>query len=631
MATGSDILSYKGQADLGYGPGDSPAADSNSLDNFNETLRQVNQQQFQWNAMKYQQKIKDRDDTLAVMANQNVDSPVRDEDRPALDDQISKMKDILVQNPDIKSNPKAYLDFQNAVSKFKGMKAMAQTRYATLGQQQQDIANNPDAEDRKSMQAHFQQQVDGGVTHLPDPYQKMQSFDPAITTAAPPPEVTPGGVVVGKDGLAYRQQTTGSNLDDFTKFYDGIMTEAPGKNTPNQIAENVTALAANKDFNTPANYDAINAKLEAINQANNLKPRDPKRLLPFTDSSGVPTSNPAQFMMDVALAKNYQLPTTSLTLDKDAQKGLLTAAQQKLAGAKTTTESFTQRLKSAQAGKEGALATKARAEANLANEKAKQVAPDSQAERDALAAKGEVKIKSASAVDEVVHTMNRLYTGNNFKPIADAVPPSALSAITQATGIDGSYQVASVPTNDLSAQKMLSVPKYSGGAYSGVTQPTTMIVARSTQGGINKTILIGLNKDGQVMKTVNANNAIGEVIKYDNGYNRNKSTMDQENAADAVVKEAQGSKAAGTDIEAIIRNNGVEGGSGMQQAPKPVAPATPQKASAPAKISAKNSYPLSKLKEEDIKDIGNGAYNVRINGQWRKLLKSTKDGTIYYQ
>lgn len=651
MATGNEILAYKGQAELGGGNGFSTGPDLHVLDDFNNTLRQVNQQQFQWNAMKYQQKVQDRNDVLKTMAEQNIDFPIEDRDRATLEEQIAKTKSIWTSTPDIKSNPAEYAKWADSISKFKDLKAMAQARSAAFKQDRQEIADNPDAEDRKAMQEDLDRQLEKGVLHMPTPYQKLQSFDPTNTIAGtgtqsaatgttaaakakagtadalavqsnPSLVTTKGNLVTGADGLAYRETTTGSSLDYFNKFYENIMTEAPGKNVPNQIAEHIKALSANKQFNTPENYDAINAKIEAINQANGLEVGNPNRLLPFTDKDGIPTSDPVQFMKDVALMQNYQLPKTTRTLDEDAQKALLTVAQQKLQQAKAGTERATQGLRGAQARTQGALAGKYGADARLAGAKANEVAANAKAYRDALYAKGDAKGAGASAVNEMVSTVDRLYNGKNFKPASEAIPAAAMPDVMAATGIDSSYEIAPVPISDLSAAKMLSRPKFSGGSYNGVEQPAKMYIAKSTKGGINKTLLIGFNSEGQVIKMVNPTNAPGEIIKYENGYNRNKATIDAENAADAFIKEKQGSGASGADVEAIIRNHGVVDGTEPAGVPER-APTTSAK--------APGSIPATKLTSKNFIKNPNGTYDVIIGGEKRRVKGRDNTGNVHYE
>lgn len=628
MASGAEILSYQASADRGYGAEGTPfiSGSPDALNDFNNTMKSVNQQNYQFNAMQYQQKIADRDNTMNLMANQNIDIDVLDKDRPVLEKQLNDIQNIWLEHPDIKSNPEAYNNLQKAISKFKEMKVSAGTRSVEIKKMKQEYAANPDAEFRQSIGEHIKTQEDAGINHLPDPYQQVQDFDETIF--AKPAATVVKGESYEKNGLWYSPTHTKTDVKDFYNYYTpSNWIEGANKNIPNKIGAFYQHAIVNEDFMSDNNLNLINSKLDAINKEQNLD-GTPLFLQPIAkkndDGTWQITKDPAQLAMDVSLLKNYQ-NSTSLAPDKDAQKNSLTKAQEDLQKEKKNTEKATQVYKHAQAGAQGALASKYAAQAK------KELALG----RNVDAKTAGIKSKGADVVDQMVETFHRAHNASDFGPLNRVVPERIMPDIIKAAGIDNNYEVAKIPTSDLGAIKMLSRANYGvDGKYHGSVEPSTILVARNKGGSINQTLLIGLNKDGKVMKVVNPNNAAGEIIKYDNGYNHNQKTVELETAADAVTKEAQGSDAAGTDLGAIIRNHGV-----IPTNPKHAARSASAPAQQPAGVDRKQAISSDQGEGKTVSvdnaqirqvDKKNKVYEVNVGGTWKRIIKVVNKKTIHY-
>lgn len=348
MATGAEILSYKGNAENagGYsGDGGFSGFGADSLNPLNRTLDNIAQRNTAWNMMQYRQKVDDRDKINEAIAQNKIDFEVDDIYRPNLEEQIEKIKQIRLGTPDIKSNPTEWNKLQGEIQKFQQMAASAKTNTATLKGMIQDYATNTDQRYRQTLGQHIEDQRGKGILHNVQPYQKMQDWTPSLFGAT---------VATGQDGKKVLQSSfapkelgrkrfkdannvwlediaVGSDLSDFDRYYSQQnFGEGENRNLPDEARVFYQFSTQDPDFMSEGNISFINSRLESINEANNLKPGDPRYLSPIavTNSDGTiaPTQNPIDFVKKVSLAQNYQLPKAKSEVDKDYMAGLKTNA-----------------------------------------------------------------------------------------------------------------------------------------------------------------------------------------------------------------------------------------------------------------------------------------------------------------
>lgn len=609
-----DILGYKGQAELGYGAEGTPYIGDNSAGTgvVLKALNEVEQQGWRQNIMRYNQRVADRDETLKLASSQDIDVDIIDEDRKPLENKLKEIQDIYIANPDIKNNEKAYLGLKKAIDEFKDMKTSAKTRSVEIKKMKQDYATNPDPEYRQTLGEHIKKQVDEGIYHIPDPYQQIQDWDDSIF--AHPEPVKKMGNPYEKDGLVFKNQIEETPLEDFFSFYTlSNMIEGANKNIPNKVGAFYKSSSTNEYFMSDKSILAINGKLDEINKRKGMTEENPYYLYPIAtkdeDGKWIPTKDPTQVAMDVAILKNYKYESTNIA-DKDLQKAILTREQAR-------TQVATQGLRKAQVQKELTAAQVNKSRVGLNNALAQKYNADAikaQKDGDLIAAKAlREKAAGAKPVDEVVNTFYNLNSSGQFKKSADypkvnaALTTDVVNGLVPGQGTESGYEVAPVNISNTTAKKMLSqIAPPNKGKYTGIIEPTEIYFARSTDGDLNKTKLVGIMPDGSV-KVVTPSEAVDKIIHHENGYIRSPTTVNHQSAARAVIMEAQGSEKEGIDLNAIVERKGIVN----------TETATP----------SNNVVPL----DSKIRTGSNGP-EVLVNGSWRKITgKSTKKGYIRYE
>lgn len=356
----TDILDYKGQPELAGGfTGDGRAVDG-ELTGINDMLKNLAQDNTRWNIQQYQQKVKDREDTLDAIAKNQIDFDVDNSYRPTLERQLDKIKNIRLATPDIKSNPKAWGELQSEINKFKEMSTYAKANSLELKKMVQDYANNPDERYRQTLGQHIETQRNKGVLHQVQPYQKLQDWSSELFGDVPEKVVTkttmPGTSGTGtgggkeaiqetvtndpnksifsiktiaskpitKDGIHLNEVTVGSDLTDWDKYYSpSTFLEGENKNLPDQAKVFYNFFSNSPQFMNDGTLSAINSKLDAVNKANNLQPGNPRYLQPIAvkqDNGWQLTQDPLQLVKDVSLYKNYEMPKTQNVVDEKLMK-----------------------------------------------------------------------------------------------------------------------------------------------------------------------------------------------------------------------------------------------------------------------------------------------------------------------
>ena len=110
----AQVLSYKGNTDLGYtGEGTPVATPNNAINQLSGILKSVEQTNMQWTAMQYQEALKDKERSLEQFAKADIDFPVDENDRERLVGNYDKVKEVMMKyNGNPMANKKGRIEMQ---------------------------------------------------------------------------------------------------------------------------------------------------------------------------------------------------------------------------------------------------------------------------------------------------------------------------------------------------------------------------------------------------------------------------------------------------------------------------------------------------------------------------------------
>ena len=181
METGSSIISYKGDANLGLGSDAAiPVTSADSLNIVNETGKNLMLMNHQNNILKFQQKIEDRDNTLKLLAAGQIASGVIDEkDRPYYQAQQKKTNDAfhkMIQAGGI-NNPDAYREYVQEVGELQNVATQAQSNWIELSKLNKEKGEQKLKSKIDAYDSHIKKQKGKGIYAAIDPYQHSLDFD----------------------------------------------------------------------------------------------------------------------------------------------------------------------------------------------------------------------------------------------------------------------------------------------------------------------------------------------------------------------------------------------------------------------------------------------------------------------
>jgi len=180
MASLAELQSYQGNAALGAGGSGNVLPQKSDFENINRAGELWALQQVNANKNIFDQKIKDRDykrklfeeGQIKVGTHLDSDNPIITKAQKEVNDAYEK----FVNAPP--SDTKALQEYQNAHTKYSDIVTEAQSRYSTIHEQKQAIADEPNAAKKAEMQAHLDKQMSKGFGYNIDPYQKALDFNP---------------------------------------------------------------------------------------------------------------------------------------------------------------------------------------------------------------------------------------------------------------------------------------------------------------------------------------------------------------------------------------------------------------------------------------------------------------------
>lgn len=592
MVSGNDILSYKPNPDLAGGGAYNYGPDGNLGNELSGVLNSLNNQNLQWNAMKYHDAINKRDKALETFASNNIDFPMEENDRGDLDKQYSDMVDRY------KKNPKGYLTDPQTLKdtqRFKHDVAYAKTRYATFAQQRQDIAKETDPQTRQDMIAHLNEQVGKPLHTLPEPYQKRLDWDPAVMNPKAEEEVVDRTWVPNKNGLmtiVETKQTDPKKMQDH--WSEQNFLEGNNKTLPDQANIYMQHALANPDINNDEYWNKANSVIDQMNVKNDFKPGGKYYMAPIAvqgeDGHMHPVDkSPIEFGKKFYIANNYKHYTDNPALSKEAQGMQKTLADQKKAEAATRLDQ-----------------TKAKEINDMLPWKEKKI----QAEIDYLNKKGDreaakaakAKMTMAKPVNDAISTFNNV-DALTYRPMNKTVKaiagfdPGALATI----GTNDKTSYAEVPLTDLGAVKMTSIPSTEkGNTKMTIIKPDRIFAIRNDPSNPDAIKLIGIGKDGKVQKMVDVQQGINELISYEGGY-KGKDNVKNQSTAMEYINDLQGGNYTDVSLKRIREHL-----SGTQPVNAPKTEPTP---------SATIPIDGAQLKKED------GKVKAYYNGAWHNVLK----------
>lgn len=206
--TGSQILSYQGNAAAGLGSNAGiPAIDPRAnLDVINNSARDILLLNHDNNIKLYDQKIKDRDETLKLLASGQVASgEISPQDRPIYDRAKQATKDAFYDmiNKGGLNNPDAVRDYQDKVTDLYNTATHAQSRQIELSKLRQEQSNQSLPEDVAMYNTHINKEVSKPFWQPINPLQKAFDYNikqqEAKYSGQP---ITSGNIgQLGEDGL----------------------------------------------------------------------------------------------------------------------------------------------------------------------------------------------------------------------------------------------------------------------------------------------------------------------------------------------------------------------------------------------------------------------------------------------
>lgn len=527
MATGSEILSYKGDAALAIGSDAEATAafgfDRASVQGINETLGKVMQHQLVWNTMLYGQAIKDRDDTYKLFSEQDIGFPVLDEDRPELQKRVDKIKDMMIETPNIKANREKYIQLQGEINSLKALKSSAKTRYASAIDQRQKAALELNPDKKAKMEESLNAQIKKGVDRLIDPYSEFIDYDEKDLLA--PPSITTFKSLGDIGGIPHRTKMTMPDPQAYTTEVDfGGLTTGDSMSKAYKVKKFYEQQSQNPELMNKANLDKANATIASFNAANGYKEGDrffAKPLGSVDSETGVasPGGSAIDFWKSYKVASTWKV-STAQEVDEDALKGRETAM-------KISTgyqDSKSRRITAGAAATNAAVnAKKADAEIEKLRADAKKARAEGDSEVFELKSIQAAGLQTANDVLQTYSSIARDDKGyasptNLINKVFPARSPE-LKITMESLGIDDTWKMKDLGRGTENMRKMLSKSEdqyYGGNAELGTPdskvtkvsrRPDRFMSLKSPDGDPNKIRLIGFDAKGNVINVMDANEA----------------------------------------------------------------------------------------------------------------------------
>lgn len=176
-----DLLSYQGNAGLGLGsnPNIPVSANPNTFDILAETTRNIAQQSANQNALLFQQKVRDRDNILNMIAADQVQTgDVLPEYRKDIETAVEEQKKAFDKWRGNPNDTKGYSEYKEAHQKALDLAKIAQLNTIQIKANRAAKSQDPIQSHWKNYDEFEKRQMDKGLNGIVDPYQRLTYLNP---------------------------------------------------------------------------------------------------------------------------------------------------------------------------------------------------------------------------------------------------------------------------------------------------------------------------------------------------------------------------------------------------------------------------------------------------------------------
>lgn len=625
IESASAVESYNPNAELGYGAGGAPATqDYGSV--VNGTIQQLNQTAYNQQVLLHNQNIQDRDASMALFAQGKIAGDIDEIDRPEMEKVRAEMEDLYSKNPNLKKDPEVFAKMQTLVNKFGELNVLGNTRDLEFKKQRLGIAAEKDPDKQKMMIDHLENERKKGIKHIPEPYVKGLDWTPEVITPVFEPAFMGSKTENGKDGLPYTTKQYRTNVKQFVDYYSPQNFLNGANNTkPNELAKWAENAYAMPELQDVKYLNAANKMIEKINADSGAVEGSKLFITPLAnqDANGkwIVEANPLELAKKLNLVGSYKDFSAPAELDPNYQKVRTDKAQEiQYRSAANENNAQAERTRRLMDDEEAKLKAEAR-DATLRGDK------QEYENKIAMAASSKPVIDAFSTFDEA-------QSAKGYKTASVFIKDGGLSATAQATlqgviGGNDTLQITEIPASNTGARKMLSTRPE--GKNKVLTAPAKMYSIKDPNDPDN-TILVGLDKAGNLYKTSNLSQGINDLISFETNNAVGKDRVALASAGQLYVEELQGVPGEARLTKMREKLNASPGTSGpatnVNQA-TPVATPKPANTQPTTTVSSLSIKIPANYKDPSVSRVVGGVPQIFHNGKWRKVVSSnSQTGTI---
>lgn len=330
MVHASEVLNYTGNAALGLNDtkGIDQYGDTDTKD-LNTSVYNLAYLNMQKNKAVWEQKIKDRDDGMVLIAQgQDAVNDALPEDREKLMAKLAEVKKVYFDNGgDVKSDPRVWLDLNSKMSDFTGANTIAKSRLKTYNSGMLEAAKETNPVKKRQMIDHWKKEKEKDIYQPFDPYQQTLDYDVAKTLPGVKLIHTPSK----RDGDYDVEEVKTDSAKSYDDYLLQYLTNDKGETAPNIDAhyDDFFGVNGSRSEDAVVNDVAItNQKLKKIATIEGFDVTDPSKLperfrpiqvMKMPDGSMGVTDRKDVAMAKLNLAMNYKNETKRTLNPKYAQ------------------------------------------------------------------------------------------------------------------------------------------------------------------------------------------------------------------------------------------------------------------------------------------------------------------------
>lgn len=221
MATGSEILSYTGNAGLGLGANPDISYNAGNLNQVNQAMRDVMLMDADQNNKIFQQKLKDRDSLYELLEKNQIQSgKILDKDRLGFDEAEKRQQQAFNNIRGI-NDSKGLEEFYKASNNLRNYTTQAQARYLGVTELQKEMASKVLPSQQDAYKRHIEAQESKPFWDEINPYQQALSLNlPSMYSV-----IGQNGMISGS-GMQQPQTKTTDRVTTTTKNGKTSVTES---------------------------------------------------------------------------------------------------------------------------------------------------------------------------------------------------------------------------------------------------------------------------------------------------------------------------------------------------------------------------------------------------------------------